>query len=150
MNGFAQIFGGLIAYGIGYIDAAIPSWKFPFVIFGALTVAWGFVFLAFAPSNPTQCRWLTEAEREIAVLRLVENETGIDNSTVKWYQVREALLDARFWLVNLYVLVNCIPNGAVTAFAPLVINGFGYTDFQTTLLGMPIGATQVMGLWIAG
>jgi hypothetical protein len=25
MNGFAQIFGGLIAYGIGYINAAIPS-----------------------------------------------------------------------------------------------------------------------------
>jgi MFS transporter, ACS family, allantoate permease len=63
--------------------------------------------------------------------------------------VREAVLDTRLWLVNLYILVNCITNGAVTAFGPLVVNGFGYSTFQTTLLGMPIGATQVAGLWIA-
>jgi MFS transporter, ACS family, allantoate permease len=48
-------------------------------------MAWGVVFWAFAPSNPTQCRWLTAAEKEIAVLRLFENETGIDNKTIKWY-----------------------------------------------------------------
>ncbi|KAH8205254.1 hypothetical protein TruAng_000501 [Truncatella angustata] len=150
MNGFAQIFGGLIAYGIGYIDAAVPAWKFPFIIFGAATIIWGVVFTIFAPSNPTQARWLTAEEKEIAVLRLVQNETGIDNKTFKWYQVKEALLDSRLWLMNLFVLLNCIPNGAVTAFGPLIINGFGYTKFQTTLLGMPSGAAQVLALWISG
>ncbi|KAK6209245.1 hypothetical protein LQW54_006457 [Pestalotiopsis sp. IQ-011] len=150
MNGLAQILGGLIAYGIGYIDSALPSWKYPFVIFGSATILWGLVFTLLAPSNPTQASWLTAEEREVAVLRLVENETGIDNKTVKWYQVREALLDARFWVLNLYMLVNCIPNGAITAFGPLIINGFGFTKFQSTLLGMPSGAAQVLALWISG
>lgn len=150
MNGLAQILGGLIAYGIGYIDSALPSWKYPFVIFGSATILWGLVFTLLAPSNPTQASWLTAEEKEVAVLRLVENETGIDNKTVKWYQVREALLDARFWVLNLYMLVNCIPNGAITAFGPLIINGFGFTKFQSTLLGMPSGAAQVMALWISG
>lgn len=150
MNGFAQIFGGLIAYGIGYINTTVPSWKFPFIIFGSATIVWGIVFTLFASSNPTQARWLTAEEKEIAVLRLVENETGIDNKTFKRYQVKEALIDVRFWLLNLYMLVNCIPNGAVSAFGPLIINGFGYNKFQTTLLGMPSGAAQVMALWIAG
>ncbi|ETS74221.1 hypothetical protein PFICI_14087 [Pestalotiopsis fici W106-1] len=150
MNGVAQILGGLIAYGIGYIDSALPSWKYPFVIFGSATILWGLVFTFFAPSNPTKASWLTAEEKEIAVLRLLENETGIDNKTIKWYQVKEALLDTRFWVMNLYMLVNCIPNGAITAFGPLILNGFGFTKFQATLLGMPTGATQVMALWIAG
>ncbi|KAM0806808.1 putative Major facilitator superfamily domain-containing protein [Seiridium cardinale] len=150
MNGLAQIFGGLIAYGIGYINTAVPSWKFPFIIFGAATIIWGVVFTLLAPSNPTQARWLSAEEKEIAILRLVENETGIDNKTIKWYQVKEASVDPRFWLINLYMLVNCIPNGAISAFGPLIVNGFGFTKFQATLLGMPTGVTQVMALWIAG
>ncbi|KAK6077754.1 transporter [Seiridium cupressi] len=150
MNGLAQIFGGLIAYGIGYINTTVPSWKFPFIIFGAATIIWGVVFTLLAPSNPTQARWLSAEEKEIAILRLIENETGIDNKTIKWYQVQEAFVDPRFWLINLYILVNCIPNGAISAFGPLIINGFGFTKFQATLLGMPTGVTQVMALWIAG
>lgn len=27
MNGMAQIIGGPVAYGIGYIDNALPAWK---------------------------------------------------------------------------------------------------------------------------
>ncbi|KAH8669089.1 major facilitator superfamily domain-containing protein [Xylariales sp. PMI_506] len=150
MNGVASIIGSLIGYGIGHIHASIAAWKFPFVIFGSATIVWGMVFFWFAPSNPTQARWLTAEEKEIAVLRLVENETGIDNKTIKWYQVREALADPRFWLINLYMLINCIPNGGVTAFGPLIVNSFGFTTFESTLLNMPAGAAQIMALWITG
>lgn len=110
MNGLANILGGLIGYGIGFINADIPAWKFPFVIFGSITIVWGFVFLYFAPSNPIKAKWLTPEEKAIAVLRLAENETGIDNKKFKWYQVKEALIDPSFWLLNLNTLANCIPN----------------------------------------
>ncbi|KAL2704397.1 hypothetical protein AAEP93_005468 [Penicillium crustosum] len=150
MNGVANILGGLIAYGIGHLHAALPAWKFPFIIFGSITVAWGIIFILVTPSNPTKARWLSEREKEVAVLRVVENETGIDNKTFKMEQVKEALLDPRFWLINLQCLANTIPNGAVSAFAPLIVNGFGFTKFQSTLLGMPSGASQVLALWISG
>lgn len=110
MNGMANILGGLIGYGIGYIDAAIPAWKFPFIIFGALTTIWGVFFTLYTPSNPTKARWLTDKEKAIAVLRLADNETGIDTKVWKWDQVKEAFVDPRFWLINLFTLANTIPN----------------------------------------
>ncbi|KAJ9151759.1 Major facilitator superfamily domain, general substrate transporter [Pleurostoma richardsiae] len=150
MNGLANILGGLIGYGIGFIKADIPAWKFPFVIFGSATILWGFLFLWLAPSNPTKARWLTPEEKSIAVLRLADNETGIDNKHFKWYQVKEAVMDPAFWLLNLNTIANTIPNGSVTAFGPLIVNGFGFTKFQSTLLNMPSGACQIMALWISG
>ncbi|KAJ6124208.1 hypothetical protein N7471_011525 [Penicillium samsonianum] len=150
MNGVANILGGLIAYGIGHLHAALPAWKFPFIIFGSITIVWGIIFVLVTPSNPTKARWLSAREKEIAVLRVIENETGMDTKTFKMEQVREALIDPRFWLINLHCLANTIPNGAVSAFAPLIVNGFGFTKFESTLLGMPSGASQVLALLISG
>lgn len=110
MNGLANIIGGLIGYGIGYIHAAIPAWKFPFVIFGSVTIVWSVAFLLFTPPNPTKAKWLTEEEKSIAVLRLVENKTGIDSKHWKWYQVVEAVKDINFWLLTLSTIANNIPN----------------------------------------
>lgn len=110
MNGVANIVGGLIAYGIGHLHAALPAWKFPFIIFGSITIVWGIIFILVTPSNPTKAKWLSEREKEVAVLRVLENETGIDNKTFKMEQVKEALLDPRFWLINLHCLANTIPN----------------------------------------
>lgn len=111
MNGLAQILGGLIAYGIGHINnAAIPAWKFPFLIFGSATVLWGVIFLLFTPSDPARARWLTEEEKAIALVRLAENETGINDHEWKWYQVKEAFVDPNFWLLNLTTIANNIVN----------------------------------------
>ncbi|KAH8669093.1 major facilitator superfamily domain-containing protein [Xylariales sp. PMI_506] len=150
MNGLANILGGLIGYGIGFIHSGIAAWKFPFVIFGSVTIVWAIAFLFLAPANPTQAKWLTEEEKAIAVLRLVDNKTGIDTKRWKWHQVKEALRDPNFWLLNLTTLANNIPNGGVSAFAPLIVNGFGFTQFQSTLLNMPSGAAQIIALWISG
>lgn len=110
MNGVANILGGLIAYGIGHINSALPAWKYPFVIFGSVTILWGVFFVIITPSNPTKARWLSAREKEVATLRVLQNETGIDNKSFKMEQVKEALLDIRFWLINLLCLANTIPN----------------------------------------
>ena len=110
MNGMANVIGGLIGYSIGHIHDKLPTYKFPFVIFGSATIAWGVVFTFLTPANPTQAKWLTQREKTIAVLRLAENETGIDNKKFKMYQLREALTDLRCWLMILIMLANCIPN----------------------------------------
>ncbi|EKG17446.1 Major facilitator superfamily [Macrophomina phaseolina MS6] len=150
MNGMSQIIGGPIAYGVGYIHNALPAWKFPFLIFGSITVAWSIVFFFCAPPNPVKARWLCPHERTIAVARLASNNTGLDTRTFKAYQAREALLDHKVWLLFLFTIASNIPNGGITAFGPLIIEGFGYSTLGTTLLGMPIGATQILALWISG
>ncbi|CAI7605015.1 unnamed protein product [Penicillium discolor] len=136
MNGVANILGGLIAYGIGHLHAALPAWKFPFIIFGSITIVWGIIFILVTPSNPTKAKWLSEREKEVAVLRVLENETGIDNKTFKMEQVKEALLDPRFWLINLHCLANTIPNVR--------------PPFHLDPLSQAKGASQVLALWISG
>ncbi|KAL1614556.1 hypothetical protein SLS56_012064 [Neofusicoccum ribis] len=150
MNGMAQIIGGPIAYGIGYIDNALPSWKFPFIIFGSITVAWSIVFFLFATPNPVKAPWLSPHERIIAVSRLASNNTGLDTRVFKPHQAREALLDPKCWLLFLFTVASNIPNGGVVAFGPLIVEGFGYSTLGTTLLGMPSGATQIAALWLSG
>ncbi|RDW82343.1 hypothetical protein BP6252_03455 [Coleophoma cylindrospora] len=149
-NGIANIAGALIGYAIGFINSDLPAWKFPFVIWGSVTTLWGIVFMLYVPPNPIQAKWLTEREKIIAVVRIASNETGLDTTTFKWYQVREAMTDVKVWMLILITFSNNVPNGGVSAFGPLIINGFGYTKFESTLLNMPTGACQIAALWISG
>ncbi|KAK7706177.1 hypothetical protein SLS57_009716 [Botryosphaeria dothidea] len=136
MNGMSQIIGGLIA--------------FPFIIFGSLTVAWSIAFFLLAAPNPLQAAWLTPHERAVAVARLASNNTGLDSRVFKPHQAREALLDARVWLLFLFTVASNVPNGGITAFGALIVEGFGYSKLGTALLNMPVGGTQVAALWLSG
>ncbi|KAE8154376.1 major facilitator superfamily domain-containing protein [Aspergillus avenaceus] len=150
MNGIAQIFGGLVAYGIGHIKSEVPNYKFPFLIFGAITVVWAVPFFLFAAPSPASAKWLSPAEKDVAVKRVAENKTGLDNKEFKTYQAREALVDPQVWILILFVIANNIPNGGISAFGPLIIEGFGYSKLGTTLLGMPFGGAQIIALISTG
>ncbi|KAG8422113.1 hypothetical protein J3459_010698 [Metarhizium acridum] len=112
-NTCAGIFGGLVAYGIGHVQSITP-WKAVFLTFGAATVAWSVGIYFLLPDTPMEARFLSKQDREKAVLRVKENMTGIKSDKIKWGQVKEALLDAKTWLIVALQLVSCIPNGAVT------------------------------------
>jgi sugar phosphate permease len=42
-NGFGIALGGLLGFGIGHIQGSLPSWKYEFLIIGALCCIWGIV-----------------------------------------------------------------------------------------------------------
>ncbi|KID73647.1 uncharacterized protein G6M90_00g002380 [Metarhizium brunneum] len=132
-NTFAGIFGGLVAYGIGHVETMAP-WKAVFLTFGAATVAWSVGIYFLLPDTPMEARFLSRQDREKAVLRVKENMTGIKSDKIKWGQVKEALLDAKTWLIVALLLASCIPNGAVTTFSAIVTEGFGFSTFDTLLL----------------
>ncbi|KAG5986229.1 hypothetical protein E4U54_005538 [Claviceps lovelessii] len=131
---FAGIFGSLLAYGIGHIHSIEP-WKAVFLIFGGVTVAWSAAVFLLLPDTPMTARFLRAQDRTKAVVRVKDNMTGIKDNRVKWNQVREALLDVKTWLIVVETLASNIPNGAVTAFSSIVIKGFGFSTFDTLLLG---------------
>ena len=78
---------------IGHIKAGLPSWKFEFLIIGALCCVWGVVMMIFLPDSPVTAKGLNEREKRIAVERLRDNQTGKENKHLKWYQVREAFTE---------------------------------------------------------
>lgn len=128
------IFGSLILYAISHIHTIRP-WKGVFVIFGTATIAWSVGVFFLLPDTPMTAWFLSVEDRKKAVVRVKENMTGIKNDKVKRAQIAEALLDVKSWLIVALQLAANIPNGAVSTFSSIVIQGFGFSTFETLLLG---------------
>ncbi|CAG7983613.1 unnamed protein product [Penicillium olsonii] len=144
-NGFGIALGGLLGYGIGQIEGALASWKYEFLIIGALCCAWGIVMIIFLPDSPVTAPQLSEHERRMAVERLRDNQTGIENRNMKPRQIFEALTDWKVWIFFLLGFSGNIPNGGISNFGTLIIKGFGYSTSNadlpvvTTLMQIPYG-----------
>jgi len=153
-NGFAQIFGGLVAYGIAHGTAkhgsSIAPWKIVFLLTGALTVCIGIIFWFTMPDNQLNARWLSPEDRVLAVERVRVNQQGIGNKHFKWYQLREALTDPLTWAFVFYALVADIPNGGISNFFSQLITSFGYTAEQSLLYGTPGGVIEIVSLIACG
>lgn len=126
-NGIGIALGGLIGYGIGNIKGSLNSWKYEFLIVGACCCLWGVVLWFFLPDSPVNAKFLNRKERRMAVERLRENQTGVENKHFKLYQVKEYLLDYKTYLFFGIGLVGNIPNGGISNFGTLIIQGFGYS-----------------------
>lgn len=138
-NGFGIALGGLLGYGIGHIRGSLPSWKYEFIIIGSLCCTWGIIMFIFLPDSPVTAKGLTLEERRLAVHRLRENQTGVENKHLKWYQVREAFMDIKLPLFFILGTVCNIPNGGISNFGTLIIKGFGFSTLGTTLMQIPYG-----------
>lgn len=82
-NGLGISLGGLLGYGIGQIKGALASWRYEFIIIGAACSVWGIVIFLFMPDNILKARFLNEREKRIAIERLKENQTGVENKHLK-------------------------------------------------------------------
>ncbi|KAL9026014.1 MAG: hypothetical protein Q9196_005257 [Gyalolechia fulgens] len=149
-NGWAQIFGGLLAYGIAkgvrLHGSTIAPWKIVFLATGLLTMAVGTLFLLVMPDNQLNARWLSPLDRKLAIVRVRINQQGIGNKHFKGYQFKEALLDPLTWAFAFYSLTADIPNGGITNFFSQLIVSFGYTAEESLLYGTPGGAIEVVTL----
>lgn len=89
--------------------------------------------------------FLTPAERAAAIEHVRINQTGVENKTFKWYQLRELLLsDKSTWPLFFITLLAMIDNGAVSNFSSVIIKTFGYSNARTTIIQMPSGAVSIV------
>ena len=148
-NGWAQIFGGLIAYAIAKgartHGSSVEPWKIVFLTWGLVTICVGFLFLWLVPDNQLNARFLkTKRDKVLAIERIRQNEQGVGNKHWKLYQFREALLDPLTWMFFFYALVADIPNGGISNFFSQLIVSFGYTEEESLLWGTPGGLVEVV------
>lgn len=132
ITGVGVAMGGLLGYAIGTIKGALVSWKYEFLVIGAICSAWAICLLLFLPSSPATTWWLTRDERLMAVARLRGNQvrpaesaaclvavadgssfltlqTGIENRTFKMDQMKEAFADIKTWLFFFIGVTGNIP-----------------------------------------
>ncbi|RAH70188.1 putative MFS transporter [Aspergillus aculeatinus CBS 121060] len=142
-NGVGSMVGGLITYGIGQMDG-FPVWRAVFLICGGATILWGILMLLFLPNSILSSKRFSVEEKIMLIGRGKQNQTGILNRSIKWYQIREALIDPQVWLLFLFTLLNETVNGGVANFGKLIIRGLVSSSLLTTVLSIPQGAFQVL------
>ncbi|KAJ6139369.1 Major facilitator superfamily domain general substrate transporter [Penicillium samsonianum] len=151
MCGFAQMFGGYVAYGVathigGDPSASLRGWQVIFLILGLLTVVTGVLFFFLLPDSPLTAGFLSPEEKAMHAERLRGNGQGIGSNVFKKAQVYEALTDPHTWLYAFWVLAANVPNSTATSFGNIMVTGMGYTKKESLLLVTPMGAYEVVAL----
>ncbi|KAI1804457.1 MFS general substrate transporter [Daldinia bambusicola] len=144
MNGFTNMFGSLITYGLGHISSRLRSYQIIFLFFGIATVVFSFVMLAFMPDSPVEAKFLSEKDKLIAVERLRMNQMGVVSREWRNDHLKEALLDLKSWLWFALIFSISIPSGGISTFGPLIVNTFGFDPFGTILFNIPFGFVQLV------
>ncbi|WWC88845.1 uncharacterized protein L201_003760 [Kwoniella dendrophila CBS 6074] len=146
-NTFSSVVNGLLSYAVQFYTPTklLSRWQLLYLITACISVTFGVLDWIFFPSNPSKAWWLTDRQKYIAVARLAVNQTGMVNKHTKIHQVKEALLDVRTWLYFLISITLNIPNGGLSGFYSIVIQGLHFSTKQLTLMNMPTG---VIG-WVA-
>ncbi|RFU29744.1 hypothetical protein B7463_g6600, partial [Scytalidium lignicola] len=145
---FSSIFSGIVSYGIGHTHSAVHPWRLLFIVLGAFSLLWAIVLWLCLPDTPLNCWYLSDREKYVAIERVKGNNTGVEDKKIKWYQVRECLMDPKTWLLAVFAVSQNIPNGGLITFAGIIVSGLGYTPLVTTLLGIPTGVVATVWGWI--
>ncbi|PWY76268.1 MFS general substrate transporter [Aspergillus heteromorphus CBS 117.55] len=154
MNGVVNMFGSLITYGLGHIKSSVlEPYQIIFLFFGLITIVFSGAILYFMPDSPVQAKFLQEEDKLLAIERLRMNQQGLETHEWKWNHVKEACFDIKsfFWFALMFSI--SIPSGGISTFGSLIIESFGFDQFQTILFNIPFGAVQLLatmgGAWLA-
>ncbi|GLB34691.1 putative membrane transporter [Lyophyllum shimeji] len=147
MNGFGIIFLGLIAFGLIHTKTKnFHPWQWLMVITGLITLVVSILFWFLFPDSPVSAYFLTPEERVAAVQRIKVNQQGVENKHWKREQFIEALRDPKTWLLAFFVASSNIFN-SITNQRQLIVQQFGFTVGQTTLVGTIDGAVQILAIF---
>ncbi|GAA5803471.1 hypothetical protein HPULCUR_008953 [Helicostylum pulchrum] len=145
-NGSGTIIGSVCSFGIFYVNNAygIASWKWPYIIWGALTIVFGFISFFFLPDTPTSFMFRLSEEEKVIVKERVQ-----DNGVTRVYEfkknhVYEALKEPRLWLVCFSTMCNNLHTGGLVVFSTLIVEAFGFSKEHSILLQMTGGASTVV------
>jgi len=115
------------------------------IITGLITVVTAVLYWFLFPDSPTNAWFLTPEERAKAVLRIKENQTGVENKTFKKEQMMEALRDPKTWLFALWAFLADILN-SLSNQRTIIVTSFGWTPLQTTLFGCIDGTVEILSI----
>lgn len=144
LNVIAPILNGFIAWLVGYYTGPFAPWKIIFLTIGVFTIMWAAIVYFFLPNNPLEAKWLSGREQYIVIQRKAADNTGIESKTFKKQQLQEAFLDTKAWLIWFAIIALQVPNGGLTTFNTLIIEGLGFNSLQSSLLAMPPGAMSTL------
>lgn len=142
-NGLATMVAAALSYGLGHIPSQVlAAWQIIFLFVGLVTIVTApFVYWKLDNDIPS-ARFLSEEDKPKAIERLRANQTGTGSREFKWSHVLEVVLEPKTYLfIGLAMLLN-IGAAVTNTFGPLILSGFGFSPYTTSLLNIPFGALQ--------
>ncbi|KAJ5194471.1 Major facilitator superfamily domain general substrate transporter [Penicillium cf. griseofulvum] len=153
----AGAFGGLLAYGIGFMDGicGMRGWRWIMIIEGIPTVLLGVVTWFGLADDPDTAYYLNKEERAI-VSRRRARYIGQTESAQKfhWADVKDGVLDWKIWAFSIGQFgIDTMLYGYST-FLPTIIKGMGkWTTAEVQALTIPcygLGAIAYLGVaWLS-
>lgn len=66
-----------MSYTIGKMSAPLATWKFIFLILGAVTMGFGILLFFASPDAPSKAWFFNVEEKKAAVVPAAKNQTGV-------------------------------------------------------------------------
>ncbi|RDW75426.1 hypothetical protein BP6252_06568 [Coleophoma cylindrospora] len=136
--------GGLIAYGIGYMDgtSGMRAWRWILILEGIPAVVTGVACWFILPNSPDTARFLDAEERALLVT-IRQREIGQTASAQQfhWADVKEGLKDWEIWIYCIASFCEDIMLYGFSTFLPSIIRGVGtWSTLQAQALTVPVYA----------
>ncbi|KAK3501904.1 major facilitator superfamily domain-containing protein [Neurospora crassa] len=135
----AGSFGGILAYGIGFMRGTVweHGWRWIFILEGIATVLIAFGAYWFIYNYPDTAEFLSDKERKFIHARLVSDSDATHDERFTWDNVLRAIKDPKCWLYGLTFHTMSLPLYTFSLFLPAIINALGYRAATAQLLTIP-------------
>ncbi|KAK6464345.1 putative allantoate permease [Scheffersomyces coipomensis] len=146
MSGAATIVGGLLSFGFQHVHSTkFVSWQILFLFMGIITSLFG-IFVAFYLPDTVTTAWFLNDEEKLLVLESIRsNQTGTKTSKFKKEQLYELLFkDKLTWPLFILTIASQIVTGAIGTFSVTITLSFGFSNYESALLQLPVGALIII------
>lgn len=135
----AGAFGGAIAFGIGHMNQArgLSGWRWLFILEGVPSCLSAILVLLILPDFPERARWLSQQEKDLAVVRLEIEGSKSDHKSMTWEDAKSTLMDWRLYGHYVGYFAVSIPFASISLFTPSITSGLGYFDLKAQLMTVP-------------
>ncbi|ORZ16939.1 major facilitator superfamily domain-containing protein [Absidia repens] len=126
-------FAGAIISGMENV-AGMRGWRWLFVLEGIITLVIGFVSYWILPDYPSNTKWLTEEERDLAIRRLGH---APPKEKFSWEGVKAAIIEYKVW-VFIIIFMAIQTGGQMNYFMPTFIQNIGYEGAMVQYMTIPV------------
>lgn len=136
----ANVYGGVLAYGITQIKGSIAPWKILFLIEGLPTLIFAAIAFFFMPDGILEAKFLTEREKEIAVHMTARNQrldVGKEHG-IRFKELWEGIRDPKSFIPAFCYFGSNVSFASLPLFVPTIISEMGsFTQVQSQGLSAP-------------
>ncbi|KAF6011757.1 hypothetical protein HII13_002225 [Brettanomyces bruxellensis] len=146
-NDIGGVISSLIAFGIGHAGGALMPWRYLFICYGCLAFVWSFVILFFLPDTPSKARFFDSSEKKYYKEEMSTSEV---EKKWDWEQAKSCVTDVNVWLILVAIASSILPNSGVISYGYIILDSFGFTSIQSTLINLALSVFTWFCITFAG